>query len=279
MHKKPFVYPIATVFLFASGVFGVALARDYPFQETISQTLEITGEKSVVIDNMNGDLKVQGWDQKKILIEGRKMAPAKEDLQEFVIDTYRDHQTIHIKVKYPRRRFWFFFESTKRGRVDLALKIPRNLYVNAKTVNGRVDLATLGSGVKARSVNGAIHVNEIMGAIDLKNVNGGITMEEIRGCPQADTVNGSLQVSLFEVRNCDEIELRTVNGTIDLELNPRGINEVKAQSINGSIGFNLPTQRVDSDSRRSQKAVIGLGSTRIQLQSVNGSIKVSSLAH
>ena len=86
------------------------------------------------------------------------------------------------------------------------------------------------------------------------------------------SVNVSYQSSLKEVSN---IDLETVNGSIKLFL-PEGINaDVNADTMHGGIktSFGL-TATKNSFSGRNLRGEIGSGGTKIDLESINGSIKV-----
>jgi DUF4097 and DUF4098 domain-containing protein YvlB len=70
------------------------------------------------------------------------------------------------------------------------------------------------------------------------------------------------------------VEFETVNGSITLDL-PEGSNvDLHASTVNGSIDSALPITVSGRFSRRSLQGRIGEGGTRLDVSTVNGSIRL-----
>mgnify|MGYP006969348687 CR=1 FL=1 len=139
-------------------------------------------------------------------------------------------------------------------QVDFRVEIPEGVTVIGRTVNGEVEATGLRSDVYAESVTGDIEISTT-------------------GFAQAETVNGSIEASMGSAFQ-SAVEFSTVNGSIDLDL-PDDIDaDIDASWLNGSFESDIPFLMQGSVSRRSARGVLGEGGPELELQTVNGSIRI-----
>jgi DUF4097 and DUF4098 domain-containing protein YvlB len=67
---------------------------------------------------------------------------------------------------------------------------------------------------------------------------------------------------------------KTVNGTITLDLPPDLSTEVRATTVNGEISTDFPLAVTGRLSRRYVQGTIGNGGRRLELETVNGSVRL-----
>ena len=125
-------------------------------------------------------------------------------------------------------------------------------------------------------VNGSLVINKVQGEIKANTVNGSINVQGLADDLELNSVNGSIKATYQQIdNNIDEIELATVNGSIKLYL-PSELNAtINAETMHGSIktGFGLSSNK-KMFAGRSLSGSVGSGNININLESVNGSIKV-----
>lgn len=142
--------------------------------------------------------------------------------------------------------------------VQFSVRVPRNVIFEGVNVNG---------GVEATNLDGPV---------SLETVNGGVRLETSGGDASATTVNGAISAV---VRSVGErpLRFRTVNGGITVSL-PRSLDaDFEARTVNGSIDTDLPIQVVGRMSPRRISGRIGRGGRPLDLQTVNGSIRLRAL--
>ena len=143
-------------------------------------------------------------------------------------------------------------------KVDFDVRLPAGVTLAARTVNGRVDVASLDGNVEAHAVNGSISISTA-------------------GHARAETVNGSIHAELGRVDWDGEAAFETVNGSVTVRL-PREIHAiVRASTANGSISNDLPLD-VTRSSRRRLEGTTGLGGRELLIETVNGSISISHVS-
>ena len=139
--------------------------------------------------------------------------------------------------------------------VDFTVRVPSGVRFVGRTVNGAVEAANLASDVDANTVNGSIRVST-------------------SGVAQAQTVNGSITASLGRANWSDALEFRTVNGGITLRLPTDLSAEVRAQTVNGEIETDFPLTVSGRMGPRRLRGTIGSGGRQLELETVNGSIRL-----
>jgi len=142
--------------------------------------------------------------------------------------------------------------------VDFTVRVPRGVRLDGSTVNGDVEAMNLTAPV------------------ELSTVNGSVRLETSAGDARATTVNGSVNAV---VRSLGERSLRfsTVNGGINVSL-PSNLNaDLEARTVNGSIQSDFPISVSGRINPRRLNGRIGQGGRVLELETVNGSIRVRSL--
>jgi hypothetical protein len=138
--------------------------------------------------------------------------------------------------------------------VDFEVTLPRDVRLDAQTVNGSI-AAKIASEVSAATVNGGVNVDALA----------------IR---EAKSVNGSLDLRL-RVPGEIPLKAKTVNGSIRVDLPPGSGARITAKTLLG--GIDVPGLAVDKPPfgpGASANGTIGSGGPAVDLQTVNGSITV-----
>ncbi len=140
--------------------------------------------------------------------------------------------------------------------VDLTIRLPKGIKLDASTVNGGLHLEGASAEVKARTVNGGIEAFSTGGPISARTVNGGIRVRA-----------GTLGTG--------PLEYETVNGSITLEL-PADLNaDLSMSTVNGSIvSEDYPITVQGRLNRRHISGKIGKGGVEMTVKTVNGSIRL-----
>ncbi|HEX6939009.1 MAG TPA: DUF4097 family beta strand repeat-containing protein [Longimicrobiales bacterium] len=140
-------------------------------------------------------------------------------------------------------------------RVDFTVRVPAGVRLAARTVNGEIEATRLGGDVVATTVNGDVEVSTT-------------------GLVEAQTVNGSIDASLARADWTDELEFKTVNGSITVALPADVDADVHASTVNGDITTDFPLRVEGRVTNRRLRGRIGNGGRELTLGTVNGSIRI-----
>jgi hypothetical protein len=248
---------------------------------TINKTYELESPKDMVvlIDNIFGSISVEPSNDNKVYLTleieisaGNEslMQKAKNELQ---LGEVFAHDTLlfYTRAPFVKRTKWGnnwgrdMHEGPKYSfKYKYTLKVPKDVILEAKTVNkGNVyvrDIAT----VKACNVNGSI---------EIKNVNQVL---------QASTVNGDVTINFLENPK-NHIDFNTINGDFNLEL-PKNLNaRVFFDSMNGDLFTAFDYQKLIPKVEKSEKngtykigtksgVEIGSGGPELSFKSINGNV-------
>jgi hypothetical protein len=142
-----------------------------------------------------------------------------------------------------------------RAEADFEVYVPAGVRFVGRTVNGNVRAEGLTADAKAWTVNGDV----------------GVSTE---GWAEAGTVNGSVRVTVGRADWQGGAEFSTVNGSIDLTLPSAFDAEIEASTVNGDFESDFPLTVKGKFGPRKITGTIGDGGRRLELSTVNGSIRL-----
>ena len=204
--------------------------------------LQAADQRQLVIDNINGEINVVGYDGETIeLVAHREI---KAESNEKIEEAKRE---VTLEIKEEKNKLILFVDAPWRTRdgfndrgwhyygydviYDFELKVPHKISLYLKTVN-----------------HGKILVKDVEGEFEVRNVNAGIEMTGIDGPALVRTVNGPIKVS-FVKNPGDECSFKTVNGKIEVVLHD-GLNaDIKLKTFNGSVYTDFDVTSVPRNDR------------------------------
>ena len=243
-------------FVFASALLVSGnLIADVTEEETFTFKLDDGGRFG--ISNVNGSITVTGGSGDSVEVLAIKKADNQKELDEIEIMISESASEITIETELGESDGWWSHGSTG-GQVTYEITVPSGITLDSvETVNGNVDISGVTGKVVAESVNGDLDISNLAGDVRLSTVNGGIEagFDKLDGdqSVKAETVNGRVTLVLPDDADC-EISADTLNG---------GIN-AKDFGLDADKGF------VGSD----LNGKIGSGSARVNIDTVNGGIKI-----
>ena len=224
------------------------------FTETI--TKELVFEKpspanALIVSNINGGIKVEGYSGDKILLEVKKTINAKTDerldrgkaeLQLGVMDRadtvifyISDGCNQFIRSKRngrnsgsPHQGGWGYQSINSHGcnlvydyTMDFTLKVPASVNLSVNTIN-----------------EGDVIVNNVNGIVKASNINGNIRLTRLKGEAEAHTINGDVDIEYVSIPE-EPCRFYTLNGDINAFFPPALSANLTFESFNGSFYTNM----------------------------------------
>lgn len=228
-------------------------------RQEISKTFDIKSGGSITVENTNGSITAEGWDQDKVEVVAIKTAhgydnrDAEENLNrlEVVFDTSGNN--LRIETRYPHRMGF-------GGGVQYTLRVPRKI------------------GLDLRSTNGHVEAGDVEGQIRLGTTNGSIKAENIGGSLRGSTTNGKITATFTRYAG-DGIRLSTTNGSVQLSLPDDVDANLSAHTTNGSVRTDFPITTQGVLGKHSLEGKLGKGGPVIELRTTNGSISITRSSH
>ncbi len=243
---------------------GVALESGAA-QDEFRWSGRVSTGREIEIKGVNGGIRAEFTGGSEVQVMARKRS-RRSDPDDVQIEVIEHGGGVTVCALYPSSRRGRSNECLpgSRGRndirnndvqVDFTVHVPAGVVLVARTVNGEIYAQSLESDVEAYTVNGDVEVSTT-------------------GFASATTVNGSIDARIGRVDGRAPIEFETVNGGITLDL-PEGIDaDLRAATVNGSIFSDFPLRITGRLSRRRLNGQIGDGGRSLELETVNGSIRL-----
>ena len=248
MKNRTFAFVIA---LLATGSLFASVTEE----ETFSFKLDDGGRFS--LSNVNGSVVVTGGGSDSVEIIATKKADNQKDLDKIEIEITNSAKEIVVETELGGSDHWYS-RGSNSGSVKYEVIVPVGTNLDSvETVNGNVNISGVSGKVVAESVNGDLDVSDLAGDVELSTVNGGIEAE----------------FSMLEDQQ--RVKMETVNGRVTINLPEDADVDINADTLNGGINakdFGLEADKgfVGSD----LNGKIGAGGARLNIDTVNGSIKI-----
>jgi len=242
---------IAQLLLALAGVLCISLpgfANDQIFE----QIYPLPAGGSFLLQNVNGNVQVVGWDRDEVEVRAVKTAKNDQrDLGQVRIDVESQPGQVTVHTRYP-----------KGEGVEVAVEY--HIHVPYRALLGNVE-----------TVNGCVLVRGVDGGGELRSVNGDVEVLDSSGRFSAKTTNGNLHFELRKVLDGAPMNLETVNGSVVLGLPSNTRANLKVLHMNGDFYSELPvTSALASPAVRAFRAKLGVGGGEISLRTINGGIRL-----
>jgi len=244
---------VLVAFLIASGSSFASVTEE----ETFTFTLDDGGR--LCLSNVNGSVTVTGTRGDQVEIIARKKADNKADLDDIEIEISDSSDEIVVETEVGKSNSWFSFGNNS-GEVRYEVTVPAGAMLDS-----------------IETVNGDVNISGVAGKVVAESVNGDVDVQDLAGDAMLSTVNGSIDAEFKKLEGRQSVKAETVNGRVTITLPADADVKVSADTLNGSINardFDLETEEgfVGSD----LNGEIGDGSARLNIDTVNGSVKIRS---
>lgn len=222
-------------------------------REQIRQTYELSPGARVELAGLNGAVNIETSDSNKAEVFIERTASSQEALDRRKVVIEADANSLRIHGEKGDGSFITrIFGSSAGERVTL--KLPRQIALYAK------------------GVNGAFVTSDIDGAVEIAGVNGRVQIGSTVGRATFKGINGNMVVGLKKLDQ-DGVTLNGINGNIELKLASDINADFDARGLNGQVVSDLPNVEIDRNRRGRYSARIGTGGTGITAKGINGNVR------
>ncbi|MGB9430930.1 MAG: DUF4097 family beta strand repeat-containing protein [Candidatus Acidiferrum sp.] len=235
---------------------GVAFLAPTCFGITqeITKTYPLHPDGSFELNNVNGTVRIEGWDKDEVEVRAVKTTPDKESLLDLVaIDVEAKPDALSVSTRYPQ-------QEGVEVAVDYVIHVPRHVQLS-----------------HVSNINGTLRIYSSESLGELHTVNGNIEVYESSGNMHAHTTNGNIYVELKSAGDARGASAETTNGSVLLAIPLDLPAELEARCMNGSFSSDLPMVMRGAVQPRTVRGILGHGGAPIHLGTVNGTIRVVAL--
>lgn len=166
---------------------------------------------------------------------------------EMSFDAAPGQAQVIIKRRVPG---WSWFDGWQhwRGRVEIAISVPRATAASVHTSGGRVEASGLEGDAELSSSGGSVVAHELSGRLDARSSGGAVEVRDLRGDLHLSSSGGAVRATA--VRGA--VEARSSGGSVHLE---QVAGNVRADSSGGGVTVRGAGGRVEASSSGGPVAV------------------------
>jgi hypothetical protein len=218
-------------------------------KQVFDQTYPFASGGTLLLDNVNGSVQVDGWNKEAIEVRAVKLAGGSaEDLDQVQIDVEGCSRELSVRTRYP-----------KGTGADVLVEY--HVYVPYRILLGAV-----------HTVNGSVLVRGVDGKGELRSVNGNVEVVDSAGRFSEHTTNGNVRMELRRLEEGNPVDIATVNGSVTVGLPADADADLKVLSFNGDFDSELPIGSTHMTSPRGFRGRIGSGGSEVSVRTTNGGV-------
>lgn len=225
-------------------------------REEIRRSFQLEPGARVDISGINGWVKIETSESKTADVYIERLGESQEVLNPKQVIVESTPSSLTIRAEKGDSGFLSrVFGSSPTELVTL--KLPRQISLVTRGVNGSVTVGAIDGPVEVHGVNGKVDVAQASGSAEFNGINGNIS---------------------FGLRQLDkEVSLHGINGNIELRLGDSVNADLDAHGMNGNVNSDLPNVVVEKARHGSYSARIGKGGNAISASGINGNIRLTRM--
>ncbi|HYX40620.1 MAG TPA: hypothetical protein VE821_02925, partial [Pyrinomonadaceae bacterium] len=173
----------------------------------LNQNYQLAPGARVDVSGINGPVEIATSDTDTAEVHILITARDEEALENHPINVQQSgsNLTIHGENR-SGWRFWRWLKGSEDVHQSVTLKLPRQVELSARGVNGRVSVGALDGAVHIAGVNGKVEIERATGAADVSGINGAVSLGLAHlgaEAPRVSGVNGRVELRLADDVNAD----------------------------------------------------------------------------
>ncbi len=226
--------------------FQIGIAQDF------KKTYLIPPGGQITIGNIQGDIKIEGYQGSAIEIIANKKGVEREQVE---IHDRSAGDRIELYVMYPK----FYFG---RAGVDFEIKVPKTIGYNFTRVS---------------TFDGNIEVSNVVGRLRVDSVRGNIQIRGVSGLVSASSHSGNVIAEIDRTRGHNNMRFSSISGNVSVSA-PAGLDAlVDMSSMSGQLKTDFP---IEIQERRhgpgkSARGRLGSGKQVLFMSSISGNVSLN----
>jgi hypothetical protein len=238
-------------------VFNLPYGREM-HEEDFEREVPAGPAPEVEIRDLSGDVTVEAWDRDVVGVKATKRvwAGSREEAakraSDYEVSVEQRDGGVFIEARLaPDAPGWL----PARCTIDYKVRVPATAKLRVLLTNGDVQVTGVRGGVELRSTNGEVVAASIAGNIRATSTNGSITLRAVQAeTIEVKTVNGDVDLDLEALGQGDHF-INTARGDISLKLPAGARLDLLASTMHGEISCRVPVAVVSQSSTRLEARV------------------------
>lgn len=267
----------------------LALAAATMQQQDFAWQGDLGAGQLVAVGNIVGDIRIEPTSGRRAEITAVKRAGRRGNPEDVEIRAEETSQGVRVCVRYPSDS-WQRGDGWRCGdrqggsnrryqndtRVDVVIRLPQGVRLDATTISGDVDARGLAADAEVTTVSGQVVVDGFTGEeLQARTVSGDVELRNIRSrTVNGETVSGNVSYD-GPLRRQGIYEFKSLSGRVLVTLPEGSGAELRASTFSGRIRFpEVPLSEVNMRRNNRATARIGDGGASLSMESFSGDVEV-----
>lgn len=229
--QKTINFLLVLFILSSTNLFAQSNKESIVIDGDITKTFKLNAKGLLSIRNVNGNVEVESWNKNEVEVQIIERRRGRDEL-EVEFDSRADR--LMITVFNEQSSFGW---GNRNSQINIIVRVPRNIEVNAGSVNGNVVVSNIDGEVEAETTNGRVTLTDINGNVEANTTNGHIDLRNITGEINSTTTNAAI---VIRNSNSDKMYIHTTNGEIRAEVVLSDNGRYDLRTTNGDIELIIP---------------------------------------
>jgi hypothetical protein len=236
-------------------------------EQVVNDSYTLSPGARVEVSGVNGPVEIATTDSSVAEIHIENNVSDARDLENHKITVDRAADHLVVRAENRSNGGWGFLRwlmgrggSSKSSVAQrVVLKVPRQVTVAVRGINGEVKIGEVEGAVRVAGINGAVTVARASGRADFSGVNGNVTFAMSRLEDEGVRVSG-------------------VNGSIELKLANDVNADLNVGGLSGGVSYDLNNVTVEDEggnNRSKLNARIGAGGAPIRISGIHGDVHLA----
>jgi DUF4097 and DUF4098 domain-containing protein YvlB len=213
--------------------------------QSVEESWEIDADASISIENLAGEIVIEGWNKNKAVLTG-ELGNSVDELEISASDS-------SLRINVANRN------SRNVDNTELKLMVPKGASIDASAVSADINVSGMDNEkLTASSVSGDVVIDATSQRVSIESVSGDVEFQGQTQRISAESVSGDLElsgisgeISASAVSGDMELQagliesgkLETVSGDITLTGELSGNSRLTVESMSGDVSIGLPSDQ------------------------------------
>jgi DUF4097 and DUF4098 domain-containing protein YvlB len=253
---------LAYALMWMASVAGTtALAQEF------QKSYDLRQDGAIRIRTISGDIKIQGYDGTKVIVEGFKQGRNCDGVD--VVDRSAEDR-IDVDVR---------FQHSSNCSVNFQVRVPRNTkysFDTIRSVSGTLQISDISGRLAAESISGNIEIKNVSGVVSATATSGNVIVTNITGIVTAQSTSGNVDVLFSRIEGPGDMKFVAISGNVTVKAPASLDATVSMSTMSGGLksDFPLQIQQQRYMPGSSARGRLGEGTHNIVIRSVSGRVSL-----
>ncbi|MBD3181474.1 BamA/TamA family outer membrane protein [Candidatus Poribacteria bacterium] len=243
------------------------------YGDEYQQLMPVDRFSTIQLKNINGNIRMRGWEKAEIEIKASKMSGKDRDrLDDVNIKIEKEDDKVKISPN-------FSIFKPKDLSINYDILVPEDSNLELETTNGSITVSGIKGEIETESVNGDVDIKNSIGSASVKTINGRIDVQMLLDSESLfGTANGPINLVIGDDFSVP-IKIVTVSGPVTVTIPDGYAANLDVVSHTGSVNYKIHSDAItktETVDKNKLKMELHDGGPLLKVEAVTGKVNILS---